>query len=414
MEKALDKDSEQDAMIRRNSERITRNEEAILRQTAALEQIRDHYYPQKTWWKKTSKFVGKVVCVIMAYLGIVEAVDWLWNVRESQELAKQYATVAQQLFYEEGNAIGALELYEKCIQLDGDNSKYRIAKSFVRGLSFGLDLFGQRRLLTDAERVRVDETLAEAMALKKREPENPMPYVLMAQALLLRGEKDEAISSIVRAVQLDSKDAAVRITACAMHFFAGRMKEARTQLAEAEQLNATLPLVILWKGMLALALDRDAAAAQTAFRELTRRSPRLPTGHAMLGRALLAGESSDVKAACAAFRRALVLDPKQKIALLGLGEAAMRVNNRALARLWYDRALGQDPNDITALEARARINGLDGDWAGALADWTSAIALAPFRADLYLERAAAYATVKEEKRAAADRRTADALGEKTL
>ena len=44
-----DRDREQDAMIRRNAESIRRNEEAILRQTKALEQIRDHYFPKRTF-----------------------------------------------------------------------------------------------------------------------------------------------------------------------------------------------------------------------------------------------------------------------------------------------------------------------------------------------------------------------------
>jgi len=409
-----DKDSEQDEMIRRNSERISRNEEAILRQTEALEKIRDHYYPRKRWWKKLAHYFGKVVCIIVAYLGIAEAVDWLWNVRESQRLAEQYAAVARQLFFEEGNAIGAAELYEKCIQLDGENSKYRIARSFMKGLAFGTDLFEQHRLLTADERARVDESLAEAIALKKLEPKNPMPHVLMAQALLLRGERDEAAAAVDHAVCLDPKDASVRISACAIRFFVGQPKEARAQFAEAERLDPTLPLALCWKGLLAMALDHDGTAARSAFEALTRRAPRLPLGYALLGKALLAEEKPDMKAVRAAFRRALVLDSKQKIALLGLGEAAMREDNRALARLWYDRTLVQDPNDITALEARARLNGLDGDWTAAIADWTAAIALAPFRAELYRGRAEAYVHVKDGKQAALDCKTADALGDKTL
>jgi len=404
-----DKDIEQDFKIRENEARITRNEEAIKRQTAALEQIRDHYYPTKSWSKKALHFVSKVVCVIVAYLGIAEAVDWLWNSHQSQELAEQYAAVAKQLYFEEGNDKGATACYERCNELSGNDPKYRISLAFMRGHALGVVLFGQDRPLTDEERERVDGVLAEATVLKNLDPKNAMPHVLMAQALALRGETDASIAAIERAVALEPENASVRVSSCCMRFFAGFPKEARVQLEEAERLDPTLPQSFIWKGMLALTLDHDVRTARKAFETLTKRTPRQAVGYALLGRAFLEGETPDVTAARTAFRRAVILNARQLLALVGMAETYEREGNLPVARLWLDRALSVDATCMSALVARARVKGKDGDHGEAVADLTAAIALAPFRADLYRLRAEAREKAGDAVRAASDRKTAAAL-----
>lgn len=406
---ANEKDSEQDEMIRRNSERIARNEEAIKRQTEALEKIRDHYYPKKTLWKRVVTFFAKVSCAIFAYLGIAETVDWIWNVREANALAEKYAAAGERLFYEEGDAASAMKCYEKAAELDTKESEYLMSLTFMKGLSMAKDLLSAERPLTDEEQARVDAALAEAAVLKEMEPDNPMPHVLMAQALLLSGEQDDAIAAVKRAVACAPEDASIRVSACAIHFFSGHPAEARAYLAEAVRLDASLPLAAAWRGMFALAIDHDAEAATARFEEVTRRTPRLPMGHAMLGQALLSGKRPDTKGARAAFRRALVLDAKHMVSMMGMARTYELEGNLLVARLWYDRAIKCDGLSAKALAARANVNCGLGDWKAAAADLTAAIALDSFRADLYRERARAKEKLGDAEGAAADRKTADAI-----
>jgi len=406
---AEEKDTEQDRRIQENAARITRNEEAIARQTAALEMIRDHYYPQKKWWKKLMNFFGKVICIIMAYLGIAEAVDWIWNTRESQNMAREYAAIAKQLYFEEGDAVGAAACYEKAIELDDGETDYKTSLMIMKGMSLSVDLMGVERPLTDDELSRVNDAQTEAIVLKKQEPENPMPNVMLAQVLLLRGEREAAVAEVDAAVRLKPDFAPLRISSCAMHFFAGKPQEARAQLDEAERLDSTLPLVLFWKGLFALKVDRDPAAAKACFEEAIRRFPRHPLAYVYLGRVILEEKAPDLKAARTAFARALALEATQRLALMGMAESYEREGNRIVARIWLDRLIASDANYLPALLARARINGMDGDFAAAVDDLSSAIALAPLRDDLYRLRAEAYEKAGDAVRAATDRKTAAAL-----
>jgi len=384
--------------------------EAMRRQTIALEQIRDHYYPPpRRWWKRALFFTGKVICVIVAYLGIVEGIGFLVSRHESKSLAAQYAAVAQKLSLEEGDAAGAVSCYERCIELSGGSAEYRIALAFQRGLALGLTFFRQNRPPTVEERAYMDKILAEACVLVRLEPTKAMPHILMAQVLLARGEKDDAVEAVARAVALEPQNASVRVSSCAILFFAGYPKEARAHLVEAERLDPTLPLLICWKGCLALWADHDVASARTYFKTMTQRAPRQALGHAFLGKVCLEGDQPDVKTARKAFGRAIVLDSRQTIALVGMAESYEREGDFVLARLWLDRALATDKNCIQAMITRARVNDKGGDYPAAVRDLTAAIALAPFRADLYLLRAEAYDKAGEAAHAALDRKIAESI-----
>lgn len=409
---ATDKDNEQDELIRTNAERIARNEEAIQRQTVALEKIRDHYYPPPPKpWKRASAFAVKVVCVIVAYVGFVDSANWYLNSRKASKISKRCVDVANRLFLGEGDANEAVKFLENAVAMNDANVDYRIELGYVRGLATLAALFNVGRPLIPEERKRVDAALAEATMLQEMAPDNPMPHVLTAQARMLRGEPKLSLEAINRALALDPNRTQVRVSACAMYFYSGDIANARAQIAEAERLNAKFPLVPMWKGLLAtVAGDLDAARA--GFAEVIRVAPRVSLGHAMMGRSLLAGKNPDIKAARAEFEQALVSDPRLSVALLGMSETYEREGNDWVAKIWLDRAIALDKSDIRALVARARIAGKRGDWDAALADLRAAVDLSPFDAKLYLERSKAYEKLGDAAHAAEDRETAGALAKK--
>jgi len=405
-----EKDNEQDRKLLRDEERISRNEEDIRRLTTAIEQIRDHYYPppKKVWARVRGLFV-KVVCTVLLYAGGVQAVHWYMNMRQSEKLAARCSEVAHRLFFYEGDAVGATHFLEKAKGLDPNTVRYRLELDYVKSSTEMTDLFGLMRPLTSEERARVDAALAEAMFLLETAPEEPLSHVLAAQAYALLGANEPARAAAARAVSLSSGLSLIHVCACQVYYTIGDVAGARREIEEAGRQHPQSPLVPFWKGFLALTEDGDVPAARTCFEELTREAPRLALSHVSLGQALLAEKDPDFPAAAAAFRKALELDPGFYAAMLGLGEIAVRTGERSVARLWYDRILAQDPHFIKALMARAQLNGNYGDWPAAIADWTAAISLAPFRADLYRERAVSYASAKDEVHAATDRKMAGRL-----
>lgn len=386
------------------------DDEVLRRQMIALEQIRDHYYPPpKVWWKRALYFVGKVICVIVAYLGIVEGIGFVLDKHEAQNLAEQYALVARQLYLEDGDARGAIDCYEKSIELSEGGTEYRIALMFQKGMAIEQSLFLQERPPTAEEYRCMDQILMEACTLVRLEPKRAMPHILMAQALLGRGEREDAVACAERALALEPENAPVRASACAIWFMAGRPEQARAQLDEAERLDPALPTVSCWKGLLALLADHDAVAARMHFKTMTQRVPRLSLGHALLGHAYLAGDKPELKLARAAFNHAIVLDARQVIALVGMADTYEREGNLVLARLWLDRALNMDETSVRARVAHARIDSREGDFPLAIRHLTKAIELAPFRADLYRQRAEVFDKAGDAASASSDRKTLKAL-----
>jgi len=405
------KDIRQDEMIRQNAEHIRRNQEAIQKQTKCLEQIRDHYFPKKSLWKRIAGFCLKVIGAITIYTGMMEATEWYLNSRELEGLAEQSVAVARRLMFEEDDAAGAVAFLQRAVELDGSNAKYRAMLALVKGMATVADLFDIGRPLAADEREHVDAILSEAVFLQSSAPKNPMPYILAAQAYVLRQEFARAIESVEKAVALDPKNVQVHCSACAMRFFSNDIAGARAELAEAVRLDPGFPLVRYWQGMLAAVGDKDFAKAREHFEAMSAVRPRLALPHVMIGWALLNGAKPDLRAARVELEKALKINPHLKRALLMMAETYECEGNLTVARLWLDRALECDSRCryMKAYLARARINEALGEWRLVGADLTCAIALDPFRVDLYRRRANAFEKNDLMEFAVADRKAADAL-----
>jgi len=406
---SVEKDLEQDELIRQNAEHIRRNEEAIRRQTDALEKIRDHYFPRKPLWKRSLGFLLKAVGAVTVAAGIMESADWYWNTRLTDQMAEQSAAVAQRLFTRENDADGAAKFLEKAVELDSGTVKYRISLATVKGLVVLGDLFDIGRPLTPDERRRVDAILTEAVFLQEVAPDEPMPHVLAAQAYAFRGERAAAEKAADRAIALAPESVQPRVTACATRYASGDIAAARRFLAEAERIDPAFPPVAYWRAFFAVSFDNDAKTALSVVDELLCRVPRFALAHGLRGWILMSGPSPDLPAARAAFARAIELDPNMVRSMVLMAESYEKEGDHPLMRLWLDRALRQDPNCMSARIARARLKGKTGDWKAADADLTAALELAPLRADLYRERHRVRTALGDAVGAEDDRKTALAL-----
>ena len=409
MSEQTERDRAQDELIRRNAESIRRNEEAILRQTKALEQIRDHYFPKRTFWSRLCGAFLKTVGAVTVAAGILEAADWYLNTRQTNTMAERCADVAERLFAKENDAVGALKFLEKAVELDSGRLEYRIKIEYVKALVAIRDLFDLERPLTTDERRRVDDILTESIFLQEAKPDDALPHVLASHAYGLRGETDAARNELSRALALEPENAQVQITACSLNFDAGDMSAAQRHFAEAERSDPESPLVLYWKSLLAHAVEQDREAALKHVARLLERTPRFALAHVLKGWILMAGPEADYSSARTAFSQALVLKPDMVRAMMLTAETYEREGDWPMARLWLDRALRQDNKYMGGLTARARVNGKSGDWKSSVADLTTAIGLAPLRADLYRLRSEAYASLGDAKGAAADGKIAATL-----
>ena len=409
MGEQTERDREQDEMIRRNAESIHRNEEAILRQTKALEQIRDHYFPKRTIWSQFCGAFLKAVGAVTVAAGILEAADWYLNSRRTDSMAERCADVADRLFAKENDAAGALKFLEKAVELDGDTLEYRIRLEYVKAMVAIRDLFDLGRPLTADERRRVDGILTEAVFLQEARPSDAMPHALASQAYGLRGETEAARNELNRALELEPENVRVQISACSLNYDAGDMAAARRHLAEAERLDPEFSLVLYWKSSFALTVEQDREAALRHVNRLLERTPRFALAHVLKGWILSTGPNADFPAARASCSQALVFKPDLAWAMVLAADTYEREGDFEMARLWLDRALKSNDKCMPALTARARLNGKSGDWKSSVADLTTAIVLAPLRADLYQLRADARSSAGDAKGADADRKIAVTL-----
>ena len=132
-----------------------------------------------------------------------------------------------------------------------------------------------------------------------------------------------------------------------------------------------------------VARSRSTAAilrARLPIRTAWRRPPAISGGgpYAALAEAWTAGFLKDIPAAIDVVKRAEARYPDDPSLPAYRAQLALLIDDREQVKAAIDRSLAIDPDDPTALEARANYKaGIESDLEGALADLTRAAAIAP-------------------------------------
>lgn len=87
---------------------------------------------------------------------------------------------------------------------------------------------------------------------------------------------------------------------------------------------------------------------------------------------------------------ALEIDPQNATALAILGEIYTDVGNWSIAEEYLNQALAVDPQNVMALRNQAYLFETRGDYEAAITAYEAAIAAAPYRFDLYIEKGRQY------------------------
>jgi tetratricopeptide (TPR) repeat protein len=204
-------------------------------------------------------------------------------------------------------------------------------------------LVGIGYLYLSARRSQRAEALGrEALA---REPASPRAALLVADALVARGERDAALAELARVGPGAPRYVDAQVRAISLLRDAGRLDEA---LAMARALGREQPSLAAPFELAATCLLRegDLAAALGEVREALRREPDRPTALGLLG-VLQAERGENLDEALATARRALALRPGSGQILHDVGWIQFRAGRIDEARRTLERAARVEPGSET-------------------------------------------------------------------
>jgi tetratricopeptide (TPR) repeat protein len=227
-------------------------------------------------------------------------------------------------------------------------------------------------------------------------PDDPVVYDNRGIALEGMGRHDQAIADFSRAIVLDPQDTSAYSNRATVYRAAMRLDLAIADLAQVIRADPSDGLAHYDRGT-AYELSRELDKARTDYHETVRLMPSYAPASAALGRL---DSKDDPQLALAEFGAAIRLDPKSPAlrarALLYL---SLEEPERALPDL--NRVIANDGSDAVAWANRGVTKAKLGDFAGAIADCTRAMELAP-TVENRVNRGRAYATLHRDDEALAD------------
>jgi tetratricopeptide (TPR) repeat protein len=231
-------------------------------------------------------------------------------------------------------------------------------------------------LLVDAARVAMEAGAAEraehlVRSAATRGPRDARVLTALAELDRRAGRLDAALDRVQQAAALDGTDAWSTAVHARILRDDGRAKEALDVLDAFEPAATGEAILLRVRSQIRLSLGDHAGALDDA-RALVGLRPSSARAHLQLGDALLAGVSVDVDATTVAsaldsFNRALELDPDLAAAHGGRGEASLAMGRPYHAVEAFRRALSIEPNEKLWLHSLARALRLAGQHDEALA-----------------------------------------------
>jgi tetratricopeptide (TPR) repeat protein len=329
-----------------------------------------------------------IALAVSGLIGSWELGAYMKESWEIDQLAKGYAKVGVELYYEENNADVARKFLGKALELAPDDADYLYMDAYIDGMAAVRDLFNLDRPYTASELNAAHEALAKSVLLENQKPDSAEPYILRGQIYAALKDHDRARDILLKAVRLDPKNDFALMRLGVVEYNAGNKKSATGYMEKALELNPGSKWAHLWNGVMASDSGKtDQAMAH--FGEALAVDPRFDLAHYNIAWAYLGQKPKAYAKAEAAFRKALALNPNYKQAFYGLGMVFGYQSEYKVAREYLTKALALDTQFLTALKWRGIVNEELGNLDEALADFSAAISIDPSQADLYIRRSRA-------------------------
>ncbi len=243
-----------------------------------------------------------------------------------------------------------------------------------------------------------------------RPPSGPdrddVPWESMS-AFIALGDPDSALAAYEQALSRQPAGREARILHARLLLIAGKLVEAREELALLLADGPSDPEALYQLSVLE-GLEGDRLARKRLLQQVVLLEPGRADALAGLGD--LALEEKDAEAAEELYGSALAVEPSNLVALLGTAEVRARRGDWEGAAAAAGRAVDAQPDYPFARVDRARARRALGDTTGALEDLSAAIALDPSYPWSYIDRGRLYIAEAREAEALADFDMAVALG----
>ncbi len=232
----------------------------------------------------------------------------------------------------------------------------------------------------------------------KKADETLPPYESISYAVTA-GNPQKALEEYEKAVSMGKETTEARILHARLFLIAGKEDEAFAELSEIlaknpENTDALFTLAFYY------GLKGNKKEQVKILEKITSLDRSYASAYAFRGE--LALEDNKIEIAKADFSKALETDPKNFVALTGLGNALIRNAEYAKAIDTFGKAIEIDPDYSYNYNDRAKAKSLMQDWDGAIADLSKAIDMAPDDYYSFIDRGKLYLDKGKKTEAAKD------------
>jgi len=383
------------------------------------------------WRKWLVQLTVRALAVVMGISAFWGFMGWYIDRIEIVRMSQTYCNTAVQVYEEEENSTVALELLDKAVELNGNDSDIRFQRAFIGGMAVVHDLLNLDRPVNREELDRAHGALAQAHMLQRLRPKSPESHILSSQIYTALKKFDAAQSEMDKALALASDNPLVRWrhAALIMEQVRNDQKKALDHtalLADAEkELDAALALsrqpekrplldtsslpsllaspfvsadpdetnphlekmILLWKGILESEHRKNYAKAREYYTEALKSDPGFSLALSSRGIAWLSGGNKDLAKAREDFLQALNTDPNCVQAYYGLGMVYGYQDRYETAKSYFDKGLAINETSLRLLKWRGIVNAEMQQWDAALEDYDKALDLDPADYELYVRKA---------------------------
>ncbi len=212
---------------------------------------------------------------------------------------------------------------------------------------------------------------------------------------LLNGEFDAAMAQLKGLASGNENDADYHFLLGKAASAKGDLNEALAQLDRAVALDGKHTLAMGHKAVILLQQDKAAEAEKEATRAIAIE----PSGELYYARGAIQMSKGRLKKALADLDSAIMMEPKNIEYLIARGEVNLRRHQVKLAEEDYTKAILIDPGNAKAYLGRGGLYLIKGDQAASRIDLNKCVELAPNFASCYLRRGKLYQMIGEKKRA---------------
>lgn len=362
-----------------------------LRQLKALETLAD-YFNQEAEEKRTKRshgFLTKLLSILAISLGSLfgawELAFYLYEQWKISKMADQYAYVAHEIYYEEGNAEVALNLIEKSVDLKGNDPDHRYFHAYLEGMAAVRLLLNLDRPYTKEEYDQVHEALAGANLLETLDDTRVEPYILRGQIYTALEEYDRAKLQLEHAIKVAPDSSFAHLRLAMLHAKQKEFDQAHALIQKVLKLEPDSKWAYLWQGVV-LTQERKMDEALKAYDKAIKIDNKFDLAYYNRGWIWLNQRPKDYEKARADFETASVINPDYKEAFYSLGMVYGYQNRYAIAESYMSKALTIDKKFLTAWKWRAIVKEEQKNYDAALEDFNTAITIDPSNADLYVRR----------------------------